>query len=186
MSVVDQLRLFLLRVDELNDLGLLRAWKSELKISGEIGQPVKFESFEPDEELLRSFLLAFRQFFLKSEPVYINRIYKLSMEHLRSDFLRERLQQSREAWKDAMRGGGLRLELNGDQVTPERAMHLWINGYYFHNDAEKRELINTYEPIGRALTRQQFLGLIADATGQLFFAARVIHEALNAGVIEVP
>jgi hypothetical protein len=184
MKTFEQLRLFLERVDELKQLRLLREWKSGLQISYQQGQPTRFEFHQPDEEALRSYLLTFRQFFSDDEPVFMYRIHNLCSLNVRSDVVRERLAESRAAWTKAMKTSGLGLEIDELTISPEKAMRLWINGHYFHNDYEKRELLKKFGSIERGFTKQQFLILIGDATIQLLITARLIEESLNAELIE--
>jgi hypothetical protein len=63
-------------------------------------------------------------------------------------------------------------------------MQLLVYGDYFKSDEEKRRILRRFGPIEKALTKQQFLNLIADATGQLVVTANILSEALNGGLID--
>jgi len=184
MDVRDQIRLFLERVQGLRREPLLREAGSEFEISWKRGEPTEIRWQQPDEVYLRSYLLTFRQFFLNDEPVYFYRIHNIAYQHLRSDYLREKLAKCREGWKKSLESSGLRLHIDGQEITPERAMHLLIYGDYFKSDYEKRELLKTFGPMEKALTKQQFLNLIADTTGQLVTSAEILSQALNAGLVD--
>jgi len=134
--------------------------------------------------LLRSFLLTFRQFVSDKEPVFVNNIASICWQDLRSDKLRGRLQDARRQWREACRGGPLRVVIDEDHLSPAEAMDLWINGKYFHNDKRKAERIERLDPMGLLLARHVFLNHIITATNYVTFLGQVIVVARRQGLLD--
>ena len=104
MDGLASLELYKARVEELRRTRLIRqGFNPGITLRWERMKGLQFESREPDEEDLRSFLLTFRQFVSEQEPVFLNRIYNLCHKHITSDELRNYLVKSREIWKNAQR-----------------------------------------------------------------------------------
>lgn len=110
-------------------------------------------SREPNEQLFRSFLIAFRKFVSKKEDVYANRVNHLLMEEVRSDELRGRLIAERQKWLDACKVGAFQLVENGRVLEPEQVMELWINGSIFHNDRRMEEALDRLNPLHRLISK---------------------------------
>lgn len=183
-GLFDRLALYVERAQELEDCRLVRrGFNPGLTIKWDRMSGLRFESREPDEEDLRSFLITFRQFISDDEPVYLNRIYNLCQQFLTGDDLKGYLVQARAAWKETQKRSGLRVVLNGRELTPEFVTDLWINGYYFHNDGEKRAVLKRLVPHERMLVRYCFLDFLVEATRQVLYVANVVRVALRKGLL---
>ena len=180
MNVREQLELFNARVEELRNSRLIRkGFNPAITISWDRMQGLRFQSEEPDEEDLRSFLLTFRQFISEGEPVFLNRICNLCLRSLTSDELKGYLVESREAWRQAQRSSGVKLIHNNQELTPEYVTDLWINGYYFHSDGDKLSRLKQLLPHEGMLVRNQFLSYLVDATRQVIYVGNVVTIALK-------
>src|ERR1041385_2597906 len=108
MTLVEQFGLFIARVDELGTTALIRRngleTRFRLHFDNRAGGGFAFS--QPDEELLRSFLLTFRQFLMDKEPVFIRRILSLAYRHISSDQLRARVAENSEDWKRILKSCG--------------------------------------------------------------------------------
>lgn len=155
----------------------LRAW-AEIKGDTAAGS-LEVRHHEPDEENLRSYLLAFRKCVSDKEPVFVNRIFNLAHRHITDDELVEFLAGARQAWKQSMREGTMGFVVNDEQVTPEEFMDLWINGEYFHDDPEKRARLEALA--GVPLSRWMFLSALVDATNLVFYLGNMLRLALRDG-----
>lgn len=181
----DYVSRYLTRARELSDTRLLRSWRgTKLTVNYDYLSGLKIQSHQPDEEDLRSCLVTLRQFLMNDEPVFIFRIYNIAQLHLASDDLKKKLQDSRKLWSAFQRQGPIRFEVNGKVLTPERITDLWINGYYFHNDADFRVLENLarHGP-GGVLARHMFLDWITEAAKQIFYVANVLRYAEAQGML---
>ncbi len=179
MNTGDKFNLFIEKTRQLMDSRLAQKKLSpSLSIKYDIAQGTRFEIWEPDEQDLWAFLLPFRQFVAKGEPIYIEHIYNLADGSITSDYLRGQLRKSRGAWKDASKGKGFRLVVDGEQLTPADVLDLWLNGVYFHSDPQKREKLRRLMPVGQLFARHFFLDLVAQATAIIVFVSRVLTAAL--------
>lgn len=186
MNVLEQFKLFRARVEQLSRTRLIRnGFNPGITIRWDRMQGLRFESREPDEEDLRSFLLTFRQFVSDNEPVFLTRIYNLCQQYLTSDKLKGRLIKSREYWKQVQKNIGIKLVFNKRELTPEYVTDLWINGYYFHNDENKMSMLRRLLPHERMLVRNQFLNFLLHATQQIFYVRNIITVALKEGLLKI-
>lgn len=184
MSVRERFQLFVQRVGELNRTRLAQDgfdWALQIHFDRDHGVSVDLQ--QPDEDLLRSFLLALRQFMSQGEPVYLFTIYNLCNNHIASDFLRQQLAESRTAWKGALRGTGIGLTIDGREFTPEEATDIWLNGYYFHNDQAYREILAGLQSMDRGLVRTWFLQCITASAKVVVYVGSVVKHALDEGLI---
>ncbi len=136
---------------------------------------------QPDETELRAFLLTFRQFISKKEPIFIYRIYNLCQKSLVNDKFKEHLIKSRSIWEHAQKSCGINLIFNGQKISPEFAVDLWVNGYYFHSDEKKLKTLRDMLLPGRMLSRFQFLSFIQDATRQILYLDNIIKISFKEG-----
>ena len=147
MELTDRLDLFVRRAEELL---ARRAAREGLQVSftikATVGGPVELESTEPDEEDLRSFLMAFRKFILRREPTYLPRVRHLLKEAIEDDELQVRLDDIGRRWEQAKKSIGLNFVNNGEIVTPETMLEWWIYGEYFHDDDEKAAALGALDP----------------------------------------
>ena len=179
----DQLELFVARVDELRDTRLLlKGFHTGFTINWNKISGMQFISRQPDEEDLRSFLLTFRQFVSDKEPVFLNRIYNMSQQYLCELTFRDFLRKSREFWKKSQKNSGMTLISNGKELTPEYVTDLWINGFYFHSDINKINILKRQIPTERILTKQQFYNFITDATRSVLYVGNLVKCSLREGL----
>lgn len=142
---------------------------------------------DPDEEDLRSFLIDFRLFTLKKEPVYFRRVLNLCARVIVDDAWRTRIAEARAAWDNAENRGLVKLDVDGVVYTPGRLLGLWINGRYFHRTApEKRAELERVEalPMVGHLTSQLVLGFAVEGTRLLDYVSAVIEAAAEEGLID--
>ncbi len=186
MNAIEQLKLFKARSEELRNTRLIRnGFNPAISIQWNNMQGLRFNSREPDEDDLRSFLITFRQFISAQEPVFLYSIYKLCQLHLISDELKGCLIKSREAWKKVQRNTGIKLTINGLELTPEYVTDLWINGYYFHNDSKKMFELKRLLPHESMLVRNHFLNFLVEATRQILYVSNIITIALKEGLLKI-
>ena len=186
MNAIEQLKLFNARSEELRNTRLIRnGFNPAISIQWNNMQGLRFNSREPDEDDLRSFLITFRQFISVKEPVFLYIIYQLCQLHLISDELKGCLIKSREAWKKAQKNTGIKLTINGLELTPEYVTDLWINGYYFHNNSKKMFELKRLLPQESMLVRNHFLNFLVDATRQILYVSNIITIALKEDLFKI-
>jgi len=183
--VEDAFDLFVRRVEELHRTRLVRTGglRASFNLSAAKNRAVDFSTHSPDEDDLRSFLLTFRQFTLKGEPIEAGRIANQLWQELIGDETRSLLASARERYRAALRTGSLGYVLNGHRFTPEEVLDLWINGRYFHNDTRKAAAIDALDPVSSIFVRHVFLDVLIEATKYFTFLADVIVISRRAGVL---
>ncbi len=189
-STRDRLELFGQRAIELADRRLVRAgMNSQLTISWDrASQLLKYQSLEPDEEDLRSFMLLFRQFISEKEAVFISRALNDCLRFLDSGELKEQLKKAQDAWKSLFhKVGAFRLIINGRKLTGEYVLDLWINGHYFHNDIDKAVELSRYVANrDMPLVRTQFLSVLTGFTQIILYIGGVVNYGLRNELFHFP
>jgi len=183
-----QLELFYRRVGELaQERLLLKGLRPRLSLKYTTDDGLSTILREPDEVDLRSFVLSFRHFFAKGEPVHLYSIYALCDRLISSDELRGYARQSREHWKEALTRSGIGMNFNGREITPEHITDLWINGHYFHSDQDKMRELESLMRFDLKVSRFLFLSFLCDATRQVMYLGDVVGVGLRKGLVrELP
>ena len=156
LSEKEQLELFVERANEIRSLRLVKnGVNTGLKISWNKEKGLSLSFKDVDEDDLKSFLMTFRHFISKEEPIFIYRIFNICHKRILNDKIKCYLIKSRDHWKSSCQIGHMKFTVNRKVFSPEYITDLFINGYYFHNDKEKRSIINKTFPVA-----DQFLKLI--------------------------
>ncbi len=183
----DRLELFAARTQELGNLRLVRIGApSDLTIRWDaVSQRLTYSTVEPDEEDLRSFLLSFRQFVTKGEPIFVDVIFNDCRRFLRSHELQEQIRKAHEEWKNAFhKMGAFHLVIDDREITGEYVLDLWINGYYFHNDWEKAARLRALMTDWIPLIRPQFLTVVSVLTQIILYLGSVVNYSLRENLFE--
>ena len=178
MKPIEQFQLYKSKVDELENCKLIKAgFSASVQLDFDRARGIQWSLREPEEDDLRSYLLTFRQFTLDHEPVFLSKIFNLCEKYISDDFLKENLRAARQDWKRIQKDLGMTLVLGGQEFTPEHVMDLWVNGFYFHSDEEKRKTLIALLPHVKSLVRGLFLIYLVDASRIVFYTACVIGWA---------
>jgi hypothetical protein len=183
VTPIEQLQLFCHHAEQVRQLKLVRKrWGTSLTLRGSRASGVMTISHsQPDEEELRSLLLALRKFVADKEPTFLNRVYNLCEQHITSDFLKADLRKARHDWKQAQKTLGIAWTHNGREITPAHVADLWINSHYFHSDPEKLRELQSLVPEG--LNRYVFITFIGETVLHVFYVENVIRHALADGCV---
>ncbi len=174
----EKLGLFVARVEELANYRLLkRGFKAHLTLHVQSMTSWMIAENMVDEEDLRSFLLHFRKFFANKELVFVNHIFNICMKELQSDTLKDGLKEARRQWSEALKLGPFELRLRDETWTPEYITDLLINGYYFHDDPDKRKALNSIPAPAIPLTRHVFRDHLIVALNYVHYVRNVIVAA---------
>jgi len=180
MNKIEMLRYFSARADEMGKCRLLkRGFKAELTLHFEIMKPPMFTEAVVDNDDFRSFLTYLRPFVSEDEPVYVNRIANVCWKHLRDEKLKGFLKEARRQWKESLKSGPFKLKISNQLWTPEHTTKLIINGYYFHCDQEKREILEAIPESAKPLIRHQFLDHVIVAVKYVMYVKNLITVAFR-------
>jgi len=184
MAAVDTFKLFIERSEELRDSAFIQSgFVPELHARRDGAAPASTVIAEPDEDDLRSFLLTYRQFISNDEPIYIYKIFNLCWTHITDSKSKEVFADARKGWKAAEKGGVLQLVENDRVIHPTETQDLWINGYYFHNDEQKRKRLHDLSNGFQEAFRHHFLEHIYEATRIILFVADQLEYAIRIGAV---
>jgi hypothetical protein len=179
----ETLRRFVHHVDQLRARRIIREedLRSSLNLNASRETPLQVSHHEPDEEDLRSYLLDFRKFIAEQEPVFLNRVLNVAQRHVTSDEILGGIAGARSAWKDVLQKGDLAYRVNQTPLTPELVLDLWINGWYFHNDASKRRRLDALTRV--PMSRWLFINAVVSATKVILYVGHVVKIALREGLV---
>lgn len=176
----EKLELFVRKYNELTETALAK--KGFRPILGYIinnTSGLNMRLAQPDEEELRSFLLALRQFISKEEPVFLDHIYNICSKRLIGDELKVLLADSRKLWAKAQEVSGIELLIDGNKISGLEVWRIWTNGKYFHNDLRYQQMLGQASPESLAFLRFNFLTFIGMTTQCVRNLASFILKALD-------
>lgn len=182
----EKLKLFREKAKELKQSRLLKKGINlKFSITFDRTKGVLIETEKPDEEDLRSYLLTFRQFTLKGEPIYLPYICNLCFQNITDEDLRKRLAESREAWEQERKSDGVEMTIGNEIITPERATELLINAHYFHSDSDKIALLKwlTSLKISEEELYDQFRFYLVATTKFILTVSKIIGIATEKGLL---
>lgn len=184
MTPDEQLSLFRCRADELTRLPVIKnGFNPGVTIQWDRMSGLRFERREPDEDRVRSLVLLLRQFISDGVPIYIGKIYNVLHQRLKSEELKGYIANSRDAWKQACKALGVKLDFRGGQLTPEHIADLWFNGHYFHSDEDKTRELWRLDPVHWIFARSVFMAFLVEIARQVLYVANLIITARREGLI---
>jgi hypothetical protein len=173
-----RLQLFLKRCSQLLELEYVKQGvRWEIHLFGESEE--SSNSGKPEEEHLRSFLLLFRQFLSESEPVYIKRIFNDVIRCLVDNELKSIVIETRDLWNSSLRCGPFRMIFEEENITPENALDLWINGEYFHSDADKAAKLQKLGKGQGGLARIQLVTSLPELVQLVLYTRCVVEDSFK-------
>ncbi len=184
MNIKDRFWLYQERVDKMVSTRLIKnkGLKSEMTITGNKESGTGINIAWPDEDDLRSFLVTFRLFILKGEPVFLNRLYNLLIDNVSDKEVKDMLLRNRPRWHEIHRMGSIVLYLQNEEMKPEKIVDLFMSGDIFHIDLEKREVLKSLNFFTEQLIKHHFLDYLFMATRHIYFidsvSAKVLKEHL--------
>jgi hypothetical protein len=87
-------------------------------------------------------------------------------------------------WKQMHKACGVKLTLNGRDITPEYVADLWVNGYYFHSDPDKRNALTGLLSDAGLMVRFTFLNFLVEGTRQVLYVRNMIGIAQREALID--
>ncbi len=181
----EQLDLFLEKVALLGQTAIIRSgeMQTQLSLSYRHMQPLKVDVCKPDDETLRSFLLVFRHFVAKGEPVYVNTIANLCWNNIFSDKVRRELKAAKVHWKQQQRNGAVGLTINEQDFDPSFVLDLMINRVFFHSDSRKRNIVKRLDWLSAQFVEHVFLSYLIEGTKYVVFLRNIILISRNQGLL---
>lgn len=186
MRAVERLTRFVRRVEEMQRLPIFEGnnFASSFTLKWRKGVGMNLSAKQPDEDMVRSHLLAFRMFIAEGSDMYLGRIFNEGHQHIRSEQIRGFLVDARQQWIHMMKQGYFGLTWNDKKIPPEKVADLWINGYYFHDDPAKREFLDRLGLWEPWVIRMHFMTFVTDVTEMVLYVGHVVRIALKDGLVD--
>lgn len=154
------IKLFKRRAIELANNSLIRngyRLSVDLQLSNVDGHSFDIESLPPKENF-KALLMDFRHFWSNDEPCNFLRILNIVSYYIPE--ARNITKELKNMWKDAL-FGSLIIMVDGNQLTPNALLDLWINAEHFHNDSSKKEELDAlFERLTRDFVESLLVGAV--------------------------
>jgi hypothetical protein len=182
-------------VELADDLGRTRlvqqGFETSLVIRGGGKPSLVVQSPEPDEDDFRSMLLALRQLIAEGSETQMNRIYNLIEAHVSDPALVQDARDSRSIMSAAAAGASgatsrdpsLSPGLSIDGLNPGEIADRYLNGQYFHHDANDADAIRRLSPEESVLHRYFLRQYAVEAIRQVAAASNIVRKAKADGTL---
>lgn len=129
----------------------------------------------PDENIWRSYMMAFRLLYADREPTQFGRVSNIAKGKVKdrdSDYLSQ-LQICKDKWKAAFKDGDF-LTMDDESLAPKQVLDVYINGSYFHSDKRHQTALENYEQFDWRLDHVQLHRTIARLSDVIYNLAQLI------------
>lgn len=169
------LYLFLAKVKELKNCRLLQTKhliSYQLNIKGQIGRAT---TTTPDEELLRSFLLVFRNFYSPGEKINYFKVSDILERLITDTQIKEIIIKTQEVYQSTLDRSPVSLVENDIAISPEEILRRWMYGFYHHTDEIKRQKIEAWG-FAVGITKMQFISTLYDLTKCIVWLGNIAKQ----------
>jgi len=128
------------------------------------------------EELIKSFLMSFRYFYLDNDPTNFGKFHNMIHKRVSDPDARKALDSLRKRFKQVLKtSGGLTYYYKGERVNPEKMIHLWLYGHYFHSDAGARAELNEWLRRAGGIFQFLFLDALKELAAILICCSNILN-----------
>lgn len=181
---LDQLRYFVIFVNEMSERHDYAALASSTTISFTRGKGLTVDQRRPDEHHLRSFLIDARRLFMKGEDTDLDVVFPTAQKHVIEPSALQAVIDPAEAYRRLRVRGMISLVVDGDELRPAELTDLVLHGTIFHGTAGKelrfKELTES-KPELRAMIEVQVLDFVFRVVEIAIWVASVIQHEDEAG-----
>ncbi|KPK99460.1 MAG: hypothetical protein AMJ91_07735 [candidate division Zixibacteria bacterium SM23_73_3] len=179
---LELIELFQNRIKELQNTKIMRGGTNlNFDFYDDLTMAQKPESLEK-EELIKSFLMSFRYFYLNKEPTNFGYFHNRIFQKVRDPKERETLSELRKRFKQVLRtSGGLAYYYKGERVTPEKMIGLWFTGHYFHSDTDARSELDNWLKRAGGIFQFLFLDALKELAAILIYYSKILNLIIEPG-----
>lgn len=183
---IKRLRTYVADVESLTKYSLFDGGAgTSWKVSAAEGEPVMEELEFAGDEAVSAVVGHLRQLYNHDEPTSYNQILKLLGRHAHERDS-ERRQAAHDALKDLRKweqeatkiGGGLEINIDGEVLTGETLMDLFLHGHYLHKGNEKSDRLDAF-PL-RGLLLREFIIMLTNLMRVYWVGRNVVAAVLDA------
>jgi len=135
----------------------------------------------PGERAVREVAVIFRPLYNDHEPSSYNHVIKLLSGHVCESARRqEALDELRKLrkWKtEVLRMSGVAFNINGEDLTPEKLIDLWLHGRYLHKGNENSDQIDAFPFAG--MLQSEFMGAMERLSHVFWVGRNVVQPILT-------
>lgn len=133
----------------------------------------------PDPDLFAGFQMKFRPFYLQNEPTQFGRICNLLRKRVALAGFRAIVQDQVEVFNLRRHSARYQVQAGGLLLNSMDALDLWLNGFEYHRDQEKRAtLLNAHDVFPLESSVALFVDMLRDMT-EAIAAVRTLIEAFR-------
>jgi hypothetical protein len=140
---------------------------------------------ELDEEDLRSYLLALREFYADNSEILVININSILYQMVADEEVKSLLARGRAEWNRVRKCYDKVISINDKTLSPEYIYSLYMNGVYFHHDANKIDELSNLSPISRFEVWNEFLNYVIAATDHVLWLSHTLEKIIRDGLISL-
>jgi hypothetical protein len=134
----------------------------------------------PEPSVVREFLHAMRPFILSKEPWSYQRVAGILGRRIDHPLWRGLIERDRKSFRADMSQAQFVVRAGGLVLNSEAALDLWLNGYEYHRDPEKRKRLEaTQSDVKWELTEALFLDTLAAKAEAVFDMTKLVEFVRN-------
>jgi hypothetical protein len=145
LSSEEAFTLYHRRVQEVRSLEIVNHpnWtRQSWRFRWERGSPAKWEYELPPRDLVRSFLMALRQFLANDERISFHRIAERIRRECNNREMADLVSCLQDDYSHLMRNTTLPMRINHHKLSTEEIINLYFNAELFHSDVDKLPLLD--------------------------------------------
>ena len=175
----EDIKLFRQCVIELKDHSLIKnnLLKANLTLQAD-QHSGSIQHYRIDSEALCSFLTALRPMCLQKESVYLGKVLNTVSKYVEGDQFNQQKRQIAKRFEHRSGNNAFKFNLFGEALYDRDIWDTYMNGQYFHKQAEQRRILKTLEEIN-SIGYTAFLHTVIEKTNCVLLADVLIENYLG-------
>jgi len=179
MDNQEVISLFCKSVDDLKQLEFCKDPKSvqtrlNIKVESPGGPRIVIEV--PSQDVIGSYLMALRKFYMQKEPTWVLRIIGIAMRIEAPQAFKEIVEIVKNMYLQTLKVSPIGLCLDKKEYTPKNIIDVYFNGELFHSDEKKMAEL---AKIRRSGLEKIFYFDLITATGTIYSCITILNAALR-------
>jgi hypothetical protein len=178
---VKRLSEYVADVEELVEADFFKSGGWKWRLTGGVLDPTEEEINYPGEQALHQIAGRFRQLYADHEPTSYNHILKIVGAHVgesprRQDAI-DAIRDLRRWKREAVQHRGVSFDINGEDLTTEALIDLWLHGHYLHKGNAKADKLDAL-PL-KSVLLSEFMGAISRLSQVFWIGRNVVKPILE-------
>src|SRR6185312_5244402 len=178
---VEVLSDFLGHVERLRQTRLIQDdFVAKLHVATRHGEPLEVDAGFPDRPRYAEFAYELRTFVLANEAYYLPKILGILGRASSDACFRQLLRAASDKFSCRTIKQSVSVLVGDRDITSEAFLRLWMNGFEYHHDPDKRkEIERLHEGLPLDLTKSIMLMLLIDKANTVIYLGRVVELCLR-------